>query len=139
MTSSDKYIVFFDSDCVLCGNLLKLLLKIDKRNKLQFASLQSEYSRSILPSEFVQNSNYKSVAFSENGTLYYYSDAVIRIFSLLGFPWSILKLGYILPKKWRDALYMKVSNNRYSWFGKSNQCLLPSQQFRSRFVHPLDL
>jgi predicted DCC family thiol-disulfide oxidoreductase YuxK len=139
MTYSDKNIVFFDSECVLCGNLLKLLLKIDKREKLQFASLQSDFSKSILPSEFVEKSNYKSVAFSENGKLYYYSDAVIRIFSLVGFPWSIIKLGYLLPKKWRDALYMKVSNNRYSWFGKSSQCIMPDQKLRSRFAHELEL
>lgn len=139
MTYSDNNVVFFDSECVLCGNLIKLLLKIDKKGKLKFASLQSDYSMSILPAEFVEKSNYKSVAFLQNGKSYFFSDAVIRLFSLLGFPWSILRTGYLLPKKWRDALYMKVSNNRYSWFGKSEACIIPDENLRRRFVHELNL
>ena len=139
MIYSDNNVVFFDSECVLCGNLIKLLLRIDKKDKIRFASLQSDYSRSILPSEFVEQSNYKSVAFLQDGELYFYSSAVIRLFSVIGFPWSILKLGYLLHEKWRDALYMKVSNNRYSWFGKSETCLFPDEQLRSKFVHELEL
>ncbi|GLR18570.1 thiol-disulfide oxidoreductase DCC family protein [Portibacter lacus] len=139
MISSDNNVVFFDSQCVLCGNLLKLLLKIDRNEKLRFASLQSEFSRSMLPSEFVEAANYKSVAFLKDGELYFYSSAVIELFSTIGFPWMIFKIGYILPKKWRDKLYMKVSNNRYSWFGKSEACMLPDEKLAPRFVHELDV
>ncbi|WP_235298054.1 thiol-disulfide oxidoreductase DCC family protein [Portibacter marinus] len=135
MTYSDNHIVFFDSECVLCGNLLKLLLKIDRKERLKFASLQSEFSKSMLPSEFVETADFKSVAFLKDGKLYYFSTAVIKIFSLLGFPWSLIKIGYLIPRPLRDRLYMKVSNNRYSWFGKSEQCIIPDESFRSRFVH----
>jgi len=138
MTYSDNNVVFFDSECVLCGNLIKLLLRVDSKKKLRFASLQSAYSRSILPEEFVQKSNYKSVAFLKDGELYYYSSAVIRLFSKLGFPWSMLRVGFLLPEKWRDVLYMKVSNNRYSWFGKSATCIFPDEQLKARFVHDLE-
>lgn len=134
---SDNNIVFFDSECVLCGNFLKLLLRIDRKKILRFASLQSEYSKEVLPEEFVQASNYKSVAFYQDGKLYFYADAVMKIFSLIGFPWNMAIIGMILPKSWRNALYMKVSNNRYSWFGKSDQCLVPDPSLRMRFVHKL--
>ncbi len=133
------HIVFFDSECVLCGNFLKVLLRIDKKEKLKFASLQSDWSKSILPKELVQDSNYKTVAFLQEGKIYTHSDAVIKIFSLIGFPYNILRIGYVLPKKWRDYLYMKVSDNRYSWFGKSDNCLLPDQKLRARFVDELKL
>lgn len=138
MTYLDKNIVFFDSECVLCGNLLKLLLRIDKDEKLSFASLQSEFAADLLPSEFVQKANYKTVAFIKEGQVYFYSDAVMKIFSIIGFPWSLINVGYLLPKKWRDAIYMKVSNNRYSWFGKSDTCLFPDGKLRDRFVHEIN-
>ena len=139
MSSSDKQqnIVFFDSECVLCGNFLKLLLKIDKKEKLSFASLQSDWSAEKLPKEFVQASDYKSVAFSKNGVTYFYGDAVIQIFNTIGGFWKIFNVGYLLPQKWRKTLYMKVSDNRYSWFGKSDQCLIPDERMRSRFVHEI--
>ncbi len=139
MISLDKNIVFFDSECVLCGNLLKLLLRIDRKEQLYFASLQSEFSRSMLPNEFVETSNYKSVAFLQDGQLTFYSTAVIKIFNTVGFPWSAIKIGFLLPSKWRDSLYMKVSENRYSWFGKSDNCIIPDQKLRARFVHELEL
>lgn len=136
MSSSDKdNIVFFDSECVLCGNFLKLLLRIDKKKKLHFASLQSEFSKSMLPAEFVSSADYKSVAFLKDGQFYFFSDAVLKTLSTVGFPWSLINIGKILPKNWRDRLYMKVSNNRYSWFGKSEQCILPTPELRMRFVH----
>ena len=133
MTSSDN-IIFFDSECILCSNLLKLLIRIDKQELLKFASLQSDFARSMLPSEFVEKANFKSVAFFTDGQIYYYSTAVIKIFAKMGFPWSVIQLGYLLPKKLRDALYMKVSDNRYSWFGKSDQCIIPDEKLNARLI-----
>ena len=112
MNSSDNNIVFFDSECVLCGNFLKLLLRIDRNKQLKFASLQSEFSKEVLPEELVQSNNYKTVAFYHNGEVYTYSTAVLKIFSLIGLPWSILQIGYIFPKSIRDAIYLILS---YKW------------------------
>ncbi len=140
MHYSDKEkVVFFDSECVLCGNFLKILLRLDKRKVLNFASLQSDYSKERLPEEFVQTADYKSVAFHSEGHYHFYSDAVIKAISSLGFPWQVIKLAYVIPKKWRDGWYMKVSKNRYSWFGKSDQCILPDESLRLRFMHELSI
>jgi predicted DCC family thiol-disulfide oxidoreductase YuxK len=139
MNSSANNIVFFDNECVLCGNFLKLLLKIDMKQTLHFASLQSEFSKQFLPAELVDNNDYKTVAFLHNGTVYTYSTAVMHIFGKIGFPWSVLKIGFLFPKKIRDAIYMKVSNNRYSWFGKSSQCIIPDQELQSRFMHEISM
>lgn len=134
MRSSDNNVVFFDAECVLCSNFLQLLLKIDKKKRLRFARLQSQYSKEVLPEELVNDIDYKTVAFLKNGTIYSYSDAVIEVFKTLGFPWSIFIIGKILPKAIRDRLYSFVSEHRYSWFGKSDSCMIPSKELEERFV-----
>lgn len=140
MTYLDKNnIVFFDAECVLCGNFLKLLLKIDKGKVLHFASLQSDFSKEILPEEFVAAADYKTVAFYKDGELYYFSEAVLKIFALMGYPYKLLNVFRILPKSWRDHLYMKISKNRYSWFGKSDQCILPTPEMEERFMHKINM
>ena len=87
-----NHIVFFDSECVLCGNFLKLLLKIDKEDKLNFAALQSDYSKEALPEDLIKGADYKTVAFQMDGKIYTHSDAVLNIFKVVGLPWSLFNV-----------------------------------------------
>jgi predicted DCC family thiol-disulfide oxidoreductase YuxK len=43
-------------------------------------------------------------------------------------------VGRVLPKVLRDAVYDLVARTRYRVFGRYDQCLVPSAEFRSRFV-----
>jgi predicted DCC family thiol-disulfide oxidoreductase YuxK len=40
----------------------------------------------------------------------------------------------LIPRRLRDWAYERVANNRYRWFGRQEQCLLPQPQWRERFV-----
>ena len=125
-------IVFFDGVCNLCQGSVLYLMKHDKKGVLKFASLQGNYAKDFVNETEIQYM--QSILFFDGKMLYKKSTAVLKLSSLLGRWHQLLLLGYILPRFVRDWLYNIVSKNRYRWFGKKDQCMLPSKGFENRFL-----
>ncbi len=125
-------IVFFDGVCNLCQGSVRYLIKHDKKGVLKFASLQGNYAKDFVNETEIQSM--QSVLFFDGKMLYKKSTAVLKLSSLLGGWHQLLLLGYILPRFVREWLYNIVAKNRYSWFGKKDQCMLPSKGFENRFL-----
>lgn len=47
---------------------------------------------------------------------------------------ALAALGFPVPLPLRDALYDLVADNRYSVFGRTQQCRLTDQRFAQRFI-----
>ena len=65
--------------------------------------------------------------------------AALKVASYLPFPYSALSIFIILPAPIRDAMYDYVANRRYQWFGKSTDCLTPTDDVLDRFVDKLEI
>ena len=125
-------IVFFDGVCNLCQGSVRYLIKHDKKGVLKFASLQGNYAKDFVNETKIQSM--QSILFFDGKMLYKKSTAVLKLSRLLGGWHQLLLLGYILPRFVRDWLYNIVAMNRYRWFGKKDQCMLPSKGFENRFL-----
>ena len=125
-------IVFFDGVCNLCQGSVRYLIKHDKKGVLKFASLQGNYGKDFVNETEIQSM--QSILFFDGNMLYKKSTAVLKLSRLLGGWHQMLLLGYILPRFFRDWLYNIVAKNRYRWFGKKDQCMLPSKGFENRFL-----
>jgi predicted DCC family thiol-disulfide oxidoreductase YuxK len=125
-------IVFFDGVCNLCQGSVRYLIKHDKKGVLKFASLQGNYAKDFVNETEIQSM--QSILFFDGKMLYKKSTAVLKLSRLLGGWHQLLLLGYILPRFIRDWLYNIVAKNRYRWFGKKDQCMLPSKGFENRFL-----
>jgi len=125
-------IVFFDGICNLCQGSVRYLIKNDKKGVLKFASLQGKYAKDFVDQTEIQSM--QSILFFDGKNLYKKSTAVLKLSSLLGGWHQLLLLGYIMPRFLRDGLYNIVANNRYRWFGKKDQCMLPSKGLENRFL-----
>ena len=125
-------IVFFDGVCNLCQGSVRYLIKHDKKGVLKFASLQGNYAKDFVNETEIQSM--QSIFFFDGKMLYKKSTAVLKLSRLLGGWHQLLLLGYILPRFVRDWLYNIVAMNRYRWFGKKDQCMLPSKGFENRFL-----
>ena len=125
-------IVFFDGVCNLCQGSVRYLIKHDKKEVLKFASLQGNYAKDFVNETEIQSM--QSILFFDGKILYKKSTAVLKLSRLLGGWYQLLLLGYILPRFFRDWLYNIVAKNRYRWFGKKDQCMLPSKGFKNRFL-----
>ncbi len=125
-------IIFFDGVCNLCNRLVIFIIKRDRSRIFKFASLQSAKAEEmrIIQKDKTLNT---IIFFSEN-KLYQKSSAVLHICKLLPFPWPLLFGFIIVPRFIRDSVYNFVADNRYKWFGKKDQCMVPSENIEDRFL-----
>jgi len=127
-------VVLFDGVCNLCVGSLPWLLRMDCHDRLRFGTLQSEAASELLRRSGLSGDYEESMVVIEGDRAYTESDAVVRIAWLLGFPWALGSIASIVPKAIRDRAYRFLANNRYDWFGKREQCLVPDEKLRARFI-----
>jgi predicted DCC family thiol-disulfide oxidoreductase YuxK len=58
----------------------------------------------------------------------------LKIVEALGFPYNLGMIGYILPKKWRDAGYQWLAKRRYRYGKRYDSCPMPPEKWRDRFL-----
>ena len=82
----------------------------------------------------IEFKNLKTIIFLENDKIYTRSTAALKISKHLNGAWSLLQAGYIFPAFLRDGVYNFIAKNRYKWFGKKDQCMIPSPELKSKFL-----
>lgn len=126
-------LILFDGVCNLCNSSVNFIVKNDTKHLYKFASLQSEIGQNILLANNKNPSEFESVILLEKGVLFEKSDAVLQISkNLAGWSWAYF-LRFI-PKTIRDFFYQLIAKNRYSVFGRSKSCRLPSPEERELFL-----
>ncbi|WP_151732998.1 thiol-disulfide oxidoreductase DCC family protein ['Paenibacillus yunnanensis' Narsing Rao et al. 2020] len=130
----DHMIVLIDGVCHLCQAIVRFIIPRDPHGHIRFASLQSESGRSFLKAGGLSESELSTVVVVENGRYYTESAAALRIARRLRPPWPLAYLLAAVPAPLRDAVYRLVAKNRYRWFGRDEQCLVPTAEIRQRFL-----
>ena len=126
--------VFFDGVCTLCNRGVNFLIKHDKKGVLKFASLQSEYAQNVIPKALLDRDNLDTIIVYTDGKFYERSKAVLKLCKVLGGGFYVFLIGYLIPRFIRDGLYRFIANNRYYWFGKTEQCRIPTVDLKDRFL-----
>jgi predicted DCC family thiol-disulfide oxidoreductase YuxK len=133
------HLVLYDGVCGLCNYAVQFLLKHDRRAAFSFAPLQSPTGKAMLA---------QWAGESEDLTSFYVvadfrrpharavkkSDAALFVARQLNWPWKAACGARLLPKAVRDFLYDRIARSRYRIFGRHEQCLIPSDETRTRFV-----
>ena len=133
-------IILYDGVCGLCNSLVQFLLKHDKRSRLRFASLQSDFAAKVLRRHGIDPKDLDTVHVVENyeqpdEQVLQRSDAILRAGSELGGLYSVsAAAAKVIPRALRDVIYRFVARNRYRVFGKYDTCMLPEPNQRSRFL-----
>jgi len=126
-------IIFYDGVCHFCNQTIQFIIKQDRDGYYSFASLQSEIGMKLM-NEFNIPNNMETIILLDNNYIYSYSDAPLQISRRLRGGWRFIYLLVIVPKSIRDYFYIYFSKNRYKWFGKSENCMLPTPELRKRFL-----
>ena len=134
-----KPILLYDGVCGLCNRLTQFLLKRDARDRLLFASLQSDFAAAILKRHGKDAHDLDTVYVVRDyeqpaEVLLARSDAILYLLQQIGGVWSLTAVGKILPRWLRDRLYNLVARNRYKVFGKHETCMLPEPKHRRKFL-----
>ncbi len=134
LSNSSKAILLYDGVCNICNASVQFVLNHETNTEIFFVSLQSELGVSLLSKYGFPYDYTDSLVFIEKSEAYTHSDAALHIAKYLKFPYSSLRMGYIIPKSLRDAVYNFIAKNRYKWFGKNESCMLPDPTIKYRFL-----
>jgi predicted DCC family thiol-disulfide oxidoreductase YuxK len=129
----NKKIIFYDGLCAMCNRFIRILITLDKKEKLLLAPLQGKNGK-ILKEKFSKELKGIDSVIFYNKKVYTKSSAVINILSELG---GIYKLAYIfniIPSFISDSIYDYIARNRFQWFGKLDKCPMPEKKNISRFL-----
>ena len=132
--SGDNAVILFDGVCNLCNASVQFIIKRDPRGYFHFASLQSEAATALLSQYGYRDAPLASVLLVENGQIYDRSAAALRIARRLSGAWKALTVFTVVPPVIRNAVYNWIARNRYDWFGKRDECMIPTPDLQARFL-----
>ncbi len=127
-------VLLFDGVCSLCDASVQFVIDRDQTALFRFASLQSEVGQRLAAEHGLAVGDLDTVMLIADGRAFVRSDAVIGVAARLGRPWSWLRIMRAVPRPLRDALYRFVARNRLHWFGRRDDCRIPTPDLRARFL-----
>jgi predicted DCC family thiol-disulfide oxidoreductase YuxK len=131
---SENPILLFDGVCNLCNGFVQFVIRRDPRAIFRYTSLQSEQGQALLAQLGFNTAEFDTVILIHKDKVYTHSDVALQIVRRLGGFWPALYVLRFIPKALRDGLYNWVARNRYRWFGKKDQCMVPTPELKSRFL-----
>ena len=130
-------VILFDGVCNLCNSAVQWVIERDKEGRFDFASLQSDAARrellKVMGAKEIDELPDSIVLLDSDG-IHTRSAAALRIVRGLGAPFALLRLGIVLPRPIRDAIYDLIARNRYRWFGRRDTCMTPTPDIAARFL-----
>lgn len=127
-------VVVFDGECAFCNRWVDFLLRLDRKDIFRFTARQSESGAAFSRQAGLPEQGTGSIVLVEGRNIRLRSEAVLRMLSLLGFPFSLTAIFRVIPVAIRDAVYDFIARNRTRWFGRAQSCRIPSPAERHRFV-----
>ena len=131
---NDKAVILFDGVCNLCNASVNFVIDRDREGYFKFGALQSDEGRILLQESGITEEYLDSIILVENDQVYRESDAALRIARRLTGGWPLIYYFRWIPRGIRDGIYRWIARNRYSWFGKSDTCRIPTPELKSRFL-----
>jgi len=131
----DKKIVLFDGVCNLCNNTIQKIIKRDQKDLFRFAALQSEIGKKLVSERNIDTEKVDSIILIDPGVAYYTkSTAALEIGKNLKGYRTISSILLWFPGVLRDIVYDFIARNRYNWYGKKDQCMIPTPELKAKFL-----
>lgn len=130
-----KKIILFDGVCNLCNGAIQFIIKRDKKDTFRYAALQSELGQKLTRERGIDTTQIDSFILIEEGVAYFIkSDAALEIANDFGGIWKLLQVFKWIPASFRNVIYDFIAQNRYKWFGRKDQCMIPTPDLQAKFL-----
>jgi len=131
--NTDKPVILFDGVCNLCNNSVQFVIKRDSQELFKYASLQSGFGQQLLKEFNLPADKFNSFILFQDNRIYTRSTGALKMLTQLkGWKWT--GIFFIVPRFIRDGIYNLIARYRYQWFGKRNECMIPTQELKARFI-----
>lgn len=95
--------------------------------------MQSQLAQELVGERLVENTGDDTIILIKKEQVFERSDAALEIVKELDGFWHLLRVFKILPASIRDWFYRLIARNRYRMFGRSDVCIVPSEDMKHRF------
>jgi len=130
----DWPVIIFDGNCVLCSGFAQFVLRHDRKGEFRMMAAQTPLGQALYRHYRLNPVDFETNVLLEEGHAFFKSAAAIRIFTRLGFPWSLAQGFGWIPKRLLDRLYDGIARNRLRWFGSHSVCFLADPSHQDRFL-----
>jgi predicted DCC family thiol-disulfide oxidoreductase YuxK len=130
----DHALVLFDGVCNLCNGAVNFIIDRDPDGYFRFAPLQSDTAERVLADREAADASLSTIVLVEEGEVFVRSTAALRIARHLSGGWPLLYAAMVVPRPIRDAVYDWIAHHRYDWFGRRDQCRVPTPALKDRFL-----
>jgi predicted DCC family thiol-disulfide oxidoreductase YuxK len=131
-------LLLYDGSCGFCAASVQLVLRHDRRGTLRFAPLQGTTGQRIL-ARHPELARVDSVVWVDDAdgpaeAVAMRSAAALRTARYLGGAWHLTRVGWIVPRPIRDAVYDLIARHRHKLPFQADACALPAPEVRERFL-----
>lgn len=127
-------LIVFDGVCVLCSGFVRMVVKLDRKNRFRFATAQSPLGEALFKKYGLRTDSYETNLVLIDSAAFMRLESLVAVMAELGWPWRAAKVLLLLPRPLRDWLYNRIAKNRYALFGKKDSCDIPSAELRGRLI-----
>ena len=127
-------IIIFDGVCNFCNSSVNFIIKRDHNNLFLFSPMQSQFAQDMISKFGVEGGDLDTFILIKNGECYVRTDAALEIIKDLSGHWYLLSIFKLLPRSIRDFFYRVFAKNRYRLFGRTDTCMVPSQEVADKFL-----
>ena len=132
----NKKLILFDGVCNLCNDAVLKIIKNDKKDIFLFTALQSNIGKNIINELGIDSSKIDSIILYIPGENYFIkSEAALNIANEFQGFWKLFQILKVFPLFFNDFFYDFIARNRYRWFGRKEQCMIPTKKLNSKFLH----
>ena len=132
-TESKHKVILFDGVCNLCNSSVNFVIRNDKKDVFKFAPIQSDFGKIALKKHHINSKDTDSIILIDDDNYYIKSSAALYIAKNLSGAYPLLFCFMLVPKFMRNWVYDVVAKNRYKWYGKKENCMIPTPELIDKF------
>lgn len=134
-TFDDRHpLLIYDGVCVLCSGFVKFIVRHDKAGRFRFVAAQSALGEALFRHYGFDTHTYETNLVLADGKAHAKMRSFSAVMARLPWPWRILAIAALLPGPIGNPIYAWIARNRYRWFGRTDNCMVPDATVRSRFL-----
>lgn len=126
-------LILFDGVCIFCSRWVRFVIDRDPERRFSFVPIQSDAGRALAARFGIDLEAPQTNAVVLDGRIFFKSDAALTVLGRLE---ATRPLGWLklVPRAVRDPVYDLIAGNRYALFGRTESCMIPSEEDRARFL-----
>jgi predicted DCC family thiol-disulfide oxidoreductase YuxK len=127
-------LIVFDGACIMCSAFADFIVRHDHKKQFLFTTAQSPLGLSLYAQYGLRTDIFETNIVIIDGVAHQKMDSLIAALDALGWPWRAVSVLKLLPKPLRNTLYDFIARNRHRFFGRKDNCDIPSAALRARIV-----